>query len=48
MNILDIEKYEDTFGPKASRKRVKSSAYSYEDLIEKVEKSDETYDPKKD
>ncbi|KAL4505148.1 hypothetical protein ABPG72_016215 [Tetrahymena utriculariae] len=48
MNILDIEKYEETFGPKASRKRVKTTSYSYEDLIQQVEENDQKYDPKKD
>ncbi|EGR31865.1 hypothetical protein IMG5_100140 [Ichthyophthirius multifiliis] len=48
MNILDIEKYEDTFGPKARRKRVKTDNYTYEDMIEKVVEQEQKYDHSKD
>lgn len=33
MNILDIEKYQDTFGPKSTRKRVKMNAESLDEMM---------------
>lgn len=33
IKILDIEKYEDTFGPKSRRKKVKLNSGSYVELL---------------
>ena len=36
MKILDIEKYEDTFGPKSRRKKVKLNTGDYEELLKEA------------
>jgi len=48
MNILDIEKYEDTFGPKSKRKRPKLLEANLDALANIIEEKTEKYDPAKD
>lgn len=43
MKILDIEKYEDTFGPKSRRKKVKLNTTSYAELVNEAEEKDDNY-----
>jgi nuclear GTP-binding protein len=48
VRLLDVETYEETFGPKSRRKRTKLDLNNMEELAEKVEKKQSTYDPEKD
>lgn len=43
IRILDVEKYEDTFGPKSRRKKVKLNSATYEDMLEAADDSTKTY-----
>jgi len=36
-NLLDVEKYEDTFGKKKKRKKPKLSNYTYSGLLKNAE-----------
>lgn len=46
--LLDIEKYEDTFGPKARRKRPKLQNFSLEKIVKAAESQQEEYCMEKD
>lgn len=48
MNILDLEKFEHTFGPKKTRKRPKLSTLSYEGYVETAYTKADGYLPEKD
>jgi len=48
VRLLDVETYQDTFGPKSRRKRTKLELNNMEELAEQVEKKQSTYDPEKD
>jgi nuclear GTP-binding protein len=37
VNLLSVESFQDTFGPKKKRKRPNLGAYEYEALLEKIE-----------
>jgi len=43
IKILDIEKYEDTFGPKSRRKKVKLNTGDYTELLKEAEDKSEGY-----
>ena len=47
-NLLEVERFDATFGKKSTRKRPKLSAFSIEDLAQESEKKSEVYDPTKD
>lgn len=44
VRILDIEKYEETFGPKCRRKKVKLNTTNYSELLEEAEQKGDKYD----
>lgn len=46
--LLDIETYQDTFGPKSRRKRPKLHNFSLEKLVESAETKNQDYDMDKD
>ena len=46
--LLDIETYQDTFGPKSRRKRPKLHNFSLEKLVESAESKNQDYDMDKD
>jgi nuclear GTP-binding protein len=46
--ILDIEPYDDVFGPKARRKRPKLKAYELEAIANKAQETTENYEEEKD
>jgi nuclear GTP-binding protein len=46
--LLDIETYQDTFGPKARRKRPKLLTFSLENLVQSAQSKNEDYDVQKD
>ena len=48
MNLLQVEKFEDTFGKHATRKRPKIAATDYETMLQKAQGLDETYNPTND
>ncbi|KAI8926421.1 NUC091 domain-containing protein [Entophlyctis helioformis] len=48
MHLLDTEKFGDTFGPKAQRKRPKMNASSMEDLVARADGLIDNYDVDKD
>jgi nuclear GTP-binding protein len=48
MNLLEVETYEDTFGPKSRRKRVKLETEDMVNMLDKVEKKQEEYKHEKD
>jgi len=48
MNLLEVESYEDTFGPKSRRKKPKIDSSSMVNMLEKVEKKAEEYKHEKD
>jgi len=48
LNILEVEKYEDTFGPKSKRKRVKIDAMCMEELAKEADDKGNSYDTTKD
>ncbi|KRX04411.1 P-loop containing nucleoside triphosphate hydrolase [Pseudocohnilembus persalinus] len=43
VRILDLQGYEETFGPKSRRKKVKLNTSSYEELVQEVDTKTETY-----
>ena len=43
MNILDLEKFEDTFGPKNRRKKAKLSGSTLEELVDKINETEPDY-----
>lgn len=47
-NLLEVEKFEDTFGKKSTRKRPRLSAFTIEDLAQDSEKKFDSYVPDKD
>jgi nuclear GTP-binding protein len=48
MNLLEVESFEDTFGPKARRKKPKLDTYNFVNMIEGIEKKNEGYNHEKD
>lgn len=48
VNILDFEKYEETFGPKSRRTRAKMTEFTIEGLAKIAEDQGDTYDVSKD
>lgn len=48
IRLLDVETYEETFGPKSRRKKIKLQVNSLEEMAEKVEEKTQTYEPEKD
>lgn len=48
VNVLDYEKYEDTFGPKKKRTRAKLGFKSLEELAQQSEAKEKVYDIEKD
>jgi len=46
--LLNVESFEDTFGPKARRKRPKLGGYGMEDFIASIDDKFEKYDEEKD
>ena len=48
VNILDLETYCDTFGPKSKRKRVKLNSENLDELMVTVNDKDTNYDRLKD
>jgi len=46
--LLDIEKYEDTFGPKASRRKVKLNNMDLEGMMDTIDQQETTYKHEKD
>lgn len=45
VRLLDIETYEDTFGPKSRRKKIKLNLNSLEEMADKVEERQKEYEP---
>jgi nuclear GTP-binding protein len=45
VRLLDIETYEATFGPKSRRKRTKLDLNNLEEMAQKVEERQNTYEP---
>ena len=48
VNLLEVEPFETTFGPKSRRKKPKLNTYNFGNMLEKVEKSSEGYNHEKD
>lgn len=48
VNLLECEKFEDTFGPKARRFRPKLQSESLQDLVSKAQGQEKDYNPEKD
>ena len=48
MNLLDVEKFEDTFGPKSKRKKPKLNQLNYESLFTEADTNFESYNLEKD
>lgn len=48
MNLLEVEKFEDTFGPKSRRKKPKLDGFTYESLNEEADTKYEGYNIEKD
>lgn len=48
VRLLDVETYEETFGPKSRRKRIKLQVNSLEEMAEKIEEKQQAYEPEKD
>lgn len=48
IRLLDVETYEETFGPKSRRKKIKLQVNSLEEMAEKVVEKTQTYEPEKD
>ncbi|KAJ2080729.1 GTPase required for pre-60S ribosomal subunit nuclear export and maturation [Coemansia sp. RSA 988] len=48
VNMLHTETFGDTFGPKSQRKRPKLNVEGYEQLVQKITDSTDSYDHKKD
>ena len=48
MNLLDVEKFEDTFGPKSKRKKPKLNQLNYESLYTEADTNFESYNLDKD
>jgi nuclear GTP-binding protein len=48
VRLLDIESFQDTFGKTARRKKPRVTSYTFDSMLEKVQKSQEKYDPVKD
>ena len=46
--LLNVETFEDTFGPKARRKRPKLGGYGMEDFLESITTKADSYEPEKD
>ena len=46
--LLNVESFEDTFGPKARRKRPKLGGYGMDDYINSISEKFENYDEEKD
>jgi len=48
IKILEIEKYEDTYGPQARRKRVKLNSSSLEEMYNEVVDKEDNYNVEQD
>lgn len=48
MNLLEVEKYQDTFGPKARRKKPKLDSLTYDAMYNEADHHFESYDINKD
>ena len=48
MNLLEVESYQDTFGPKSRRKRCKLETSNLVNMMEKTEKKNDSYKHEKD
>jgi len=48
INLLEVESFESTFGPKSRRKKPKLETYSFTNMIERVDKTQSSYNHEKD
>lgn len=48
VDLLELESYADTFGPKSKRKRIKLNAESLEDMVNNIEQKEQSYKTEND
>jgi len=48
MKLLEVEKYQDTFGPKAQRKKPKLESQTYDALLAEADLNLDSYDIERD
>jgi nuclear GTP-binding protein len=48
VNLLEVESFESTFGPKSRRKKPKLNSYTYTNMLENIDKATDEYKHEKD